>query len=31
VMFFTQGDVAETLVGAKKYEEYSATLDKYLV
>jgi thioredoxin 1 len=30
VMFFTQGDVAETLVGAKKYEEYSATLDKYL-
>jgi thioredoxin 1 len=31
VMFFTQGDVAEILVGAKKYEEYSATLDKYLV
>lgn len=30
VMFFAQGDVAETLVGAKKYEEYSATLDKYL-
>jgi thioredoxin 1 len=30
VMFFTQGNVAETLVGAKKYEEYSATLDKYL-
>lgn len=31
VMFFTQGNVAETLVGAKKYEEYSATLNKYLV
>jgi thioredoxin 1 len=30
VMFFTQGDLAETLVGAKKYEEYSITLDKYL-
>jgi thioredoxin 1 len=30
VMFFTQGEVAETLVGAKKYDEYSATLDKYL-
>ncbi len=30
VMFFTKGDVAETLVGAKKYEEYSATLSKYL-
>jgi thioredoxin 1 len=31
VIFFTQGNVAETLVGAKKYEEYSAALDKYLV
>jgi thioredoxin 1 len=31
VLFFTQGEVAETLVGAKKYEEYSATLDKHLV
>lgn len=31
VMFFTQGEVAETLVGAKKYEEYSAALNKYLV
>ena len=30
VMFFTQSDVAETLVGAKKYEEYSAALDKHL-
>jgi thioredoxin 1 len=30
VMFFTQGDVAETLVGAKKYEEYSTALNKYL-
>lgn len=31
VMFFTQGDVAETIVGAKKYEEYSTALNKYLV
>ena len=31
VMFFTQGDVAETLVGAKKYEEYIAALNKYLI
>lgn len=31
VMFFKAGDVAETLVGAKKYEEYSDALDKYLV
>lgn len=31
VMFFTQGDVAETIVGAKKYDEYSAALEKYLV
>lgn len=30
VMFFSNGDVAETLVGAKKYEDYSAALDKYL-
>lgn len=30
VMFFKQGEVAETLVGAKKYEEYSETLNKHL-
>ena len=30
VMFFQSGAVAETLVGAKKYDEYSATLSKYL-
>jgi thioredoxin 1 len=30
VIFFTQGEVAETLIGAKKYEEYTTTLDKYL-
>lgn len=30
VMFFKQGEVAETLVGAKKYDDYSATLSKYL-
>jgi thioredoxin 1 len=30
VMFFSQGKVAETLVGAKKYEEYTAAMDKHL-
>ncbi len=30
VMFFRQGEVAETLVGAKKYEEYTAAMDKHL-
>lgn len=30
VMFFQQGDVAETLVGVKKYDEYTDTLGKYL-
>ncbi|HEY9624942.1 MAG TPA: thioredoxin [Crinalium sp.] len=30
VMFFKQGEVAETLVGAKKYDEYNETLSKYL-
>ncbi len=30
VMFFKQGEVAETLVGKKPYEEYSAALDKHL-
>jgi thioredoxin 1 len=30
VIFFAQGEVAETLIGAKKYEEYTTTLDKYL-
>ncbi len=30
VMFFKQGEVAETLVGAKKYDEYNETLNKYL-
>lgn len=30
VMFFAQGEIAETLIGAKKYEEYSAALDKHL-
>lgn len=31
VIFFKQGDIAETLIGAKKYEEYTAVLSKYLV
>ena len=30
VMIFKQGELAETLVGAKPYEEFSSTLDKYL-
>jgi thioredoxin 1 len=30
VMFFNQGDIAETIVGAKKYEEYSTALSQYL-
>jgi thioredoxin 1 len=30
VMFLSQGEVAETLVGVKKYDEYTATLDRYL-
>lgn len=30
VMFINQGEIAETLVGAKKYDEYTATLEKYL-
>ena len=30
VMFFAKGDLAETLVGAKKYEEYTAALDQHL-
>ncbi len=30
VMFFVQGDLAETMIGAKPYEEFSNTLAKYL-
>jgi thioredoxin 1 len=30
VMFIKQGEVAETLVGKKSYEEYVETLTKYL-
>lgn len=30
VMFFKQGELAETIVGAKPYEEFSNTLTKYL-
>lgn len=30
VMFFKQGDVAETLVGKKPYEDYSEALTKHL-
>jgi thioredoxin 1 len=30
VMIFKQGELAETLVGAKPYEEFSGALTKYL-
>ena len=30
VMIFKQGELAETLVGAKPYEEFSSALAKYL-
>ncbi len=30
VMIFNQGEVVETIVGAKKYEEYTSTLDRHL-
>lgn len=30
VMFFKQGELVETLIGAKPYEEFSSTLDKFL-
>lgn len=30
VMIFKQGELAETMVGAKPYEEFSNTLTKYL-
>jgi thioredoxin 1 len=30
VMFFKQGELAETLVGAKPYEEFANTLSKYV-
>nr|WP_290223003.1 thioredoxin [Trichocoleus desertorum] len=30
IMIFKQGELAETMVGAKPYEEFSSTLDKYL-
>ncbi len=30
VMIFKQGELAETMVGAKPYEEFSNTLAKYL-
>lgn len=30
VIFFANGEVAETLVGAKKYEDYSAALEQHL-
>lgn len=31
VMIFKQGELAETIVGAKPYEDFSSALAKYLV
>jgi len=30
IMIFKQGELAETIVGAKPYEEFSSALDKHL-
>ncbi|HIK31379.1 MAG TPA: thioredoxin [Oscillatoriales cyanobacterium M59_W2019_021] len=30
VMFFQQGELKETVVGAKPYEEFSAAIERYL-
>lgn len=30
VMFFKDGELVETLIGVKPYEEFTATTDKYL-
>ncbi len=30
VMFFKQGELVETLVGVKPYEEFSSAIEKYL-
>lgn len=30
VMIFKQGELSETLIGAKPYEEFSTAIDKYL-
>ncbi|MBW4616425.1 MAG: thioredoxin [Desmonostoc vinosum HA7617-LM4] len=30
VMFFKQGELVQTMIGVKPYEEFSSTLDKYL-
>ena len=30
IMIFKQGELAETMVGAKPYEEFSSALDKHL-
>ena len=31
VLFFKQGELIETMVGVKTYEEYSKTLEKHLI
>jgi thioredoxin 1 len=31
VMFFKQGELAETLVGVKPYEEFTSAVDRHLV
>ena len=30
VLFFKQGELVETVIGVKTYEDFSATLEKYL-
>ncbi len=30
VMFINKGEIAETIVGAKKYEDYTTALDRHL-
>ena len=30
VMFFSQGELKDTIVGAKKYEDYTAAMDQHL-
>ena len=30
VLFFKQGELVETMIGVKTYEEFSATIEKYL-
>ncbi|ELS31484.1 MULTISPECIES: thioredoxin [Pseudanabaena] len=31
VMFFKEGELVDTIIGVKSYEEFSATIDKHLL